>query len=169
LFQIARYAHVYSTALTRSGHYLLFEPVSYANRTISEIRRTAAPELGGAPAIGSVLTQARTGEGPVIAGYRFQMAERLMGDGQSYLGLWRRRGAVGARTVLVYFSRRPERPGGYETRIVGSSEQAFSLISEAGTLHGGAWSFTLFTEATCPGSIGVLRYVWMLYIPRATR
>src|SRR3954471_5037136 len=168
LYQITRYTHVYSTALTRTGHYLVFEPVSYADRTISEIRVAAAPELGGAPPIGAILTRPLPVEGPVIPGYRFQMAEPLSAESDAYLGLWRRTRSTGPITLLAYFARRPGRPDGYETRVVGRSERAFSLISESDTMHGGAWSFTLFTEATCPGAIAMLRYVWMLYIPRVS-
>lgn len=165
LYQIVRYTPVFSTAQIRSGHYLLFEPVSYSNRTVAEIRLAAAPELGGGAPIGTSLTEPRPGIGPAIAGYRFQMAERLGAASRAYLGLWRRTGASGARTLLVLFSRRPNRPDGYETRIVGRSDLAFSLISRTDTFHGGDWSFTLFTEATCPGRIAMLSYLWHLYIP----
>jgi hypothetical protein len=165
LYQIVRYTPVFSTAQIRSGHYLLFEPVSYADRTIAEVRLAAAPELGGGPPIGTSLTEPRPGIGPAIAGYRFQMAERLGAESRTYLGLWRRTGSSGARTLLVLFSRRPNRPDGYETRIVGRSDLAFSLISRTDTFHGGDWSFILFTEATCPGRIAMLSYLWHLYIP----
>lgn len=168
LYQITRYTPAYSTGLTHSGRYLVFEPASYADRTIVDIRLAAAPELGGQRPGGSVLMQTRPGIGPFITGYRFQMAEPFGGRDTS-LGLWRRTRSSGARTLLVLFTRRSELPGGYETRIVGRSDLAFALISQADTTHGGIWSFTLFTEATCPNAIAMLSYTWALYIPQIGR
>lgn len=167
LYQIVRYTPVYSTALTRSGYYLQFERASSSNRTITDIRLAAAPELTGGPPIGNSLTEPRPGTGPAIAGYRFQMAERLAAESGAYLGLWRRTGAAGSRTLLVHFTR--GRRTGDATRIVGRSDLAFSLISQTDTFHGGDWSFTLFTEGSCPGGIEMLSYSWFLYIPRAVR
>jgi len=164
LYQIARYTPVFSTGQTRSGSYLLFVPVSLSDRTLVDIRLAASPELGGGPPIGTSLSEPRPGDGPAIRGYRFQMAEPLPAGGNSYLGLWRRAGRSGARTLLVHFSR-PNARGEYVTRIVGRSDLAFSLISRIDTMHGGDWSFTLFTEADCPGRIEMLSYLWHLYIP----
>jgi hypothetical protein len=164
LYQIARYTPVFSTGQTRSGSYLLFVPVSLSDRTLVDIRLAAEPELGGGPPIGTSLSEPRPSDGPAIPGYRFQMAEPLPAGGNSYLGLWRRAGRSGARTLLVHFSR-PNARHDYVTRIVGRSDLAFSLISRIDTLHGGDWSFTLFTEADCPGHIAMLSYLWHLYIP----
>jgi hypothetical protein len=164
LYQIERYTPVFSTGQTRSGSYLLFVPVSLSDRTLVDIRLAAAPELGGGPPIGTSLSEPRPRDGPPIPGYRFQMAEPLPAGGNSYLGLWRRAGRSGARTLLVHFSR-PNARGDYVTRVVGRSDLAFSLLSRIDTLHGGDWSFTLFTEADCPGRIEMLSYLWHLYIP----
>ena len=163
LYQILRYTPTFSTALIRTGHYLAFEPVSLSDRRIVDIRLAAAPELTGGPSIGASLTQPRPGRGRVISGYRFQMAERLMGSGDS-VGLWRNTGLSGARTRWSCSSPRLNRPGEYATRIIGRSDIAFSLISQTNTTHGGIWSFTLFTEAECPNGIAMLNYGWFLYV-----
>jgi hypothetical protein len=164
LYQIIRFLPIYSMALTRSGQYLQFDPAWYSDRAIDDIRVAVAPELINRRPIGSMLIQPRPGEGPSIAGYRFQMAERLFGSNDS-LGLWRRIRGSGARTLLVHFSRRTDRPDEYTSRIIGRSNLTFSLLSRTESTHGGIWAFTLFTEADCPNRIAMLSYRWVLYVP----
>jgi hypothetical protein len=168
LYQIVRFSPLYSTALTRSGYYLQFDPPLYGDRPIADIRLAAAPELINRRPIGSLLMQPRPGDGPVIAGYRFQMAEPLMGS-SDFLGIWRRTGTAGAQSLLVLFSRQPDRPDGYATRLVGRSDLAFSTISQTDSMHGGIWSFTLFTEASCPAGVAMLSYRWVLSVPEVVR
>ena len=64
----------------------------------------------------------------------------------------------------MFFTRQPDLPGGYYTRIVGRSDLAFSLISRTDLMHGGIWGITLFTEAECPNGIAMLDYMWVLYV-----
>jgi hypothetical protein len=166
IYQIERYMPVFSLGRVGSGQYIHFMPVSSGDRTLVEIRLAAAPLMDDAASIESRLSEPRPRSAPEIPGYRFQMAEDLVGMSRTYLGLWRRTGSSGARTLLVIFSPNRDSPGGYATRIVGRSDLAFSLISQIDTIHGGDWSFTLFTEADCPGRIEMLSYLWHLYIPR---
>jgi hypothetical protein len=168
LYQIIRFVPIYSMALTRSGQYLQFDPAWYSDRAIDDVRVAVAPELINRRPIGSMLIRPRPGEGPSIAGYRFQMAERLFGSNDS-LGLWRRIRGSGARTLLVLFSRRTGRPNEYTSRIVGRSDLAFSLLSQTESAHGGIWAFTLFTEAPCPNAIAMLSYRWVLHMPGTGR
>ena len=150
LRQIIRYAPIsYSTALLRSGHYLHFTEARSEDRTVTDLRLAAAPGLIDLRLpIGTLLMGTRAGSAPAISGYRFQMAERMMGMAGS-IGLWRRTGTRGPRTLLVLFSPRTDRTGEQDTRIIGRSDLAFSLISQTDSMHGGIWFFTLFTDAPC--------------------
>jgi hypothetical protein len=170
LRQIIRYAPIsYSTALLRSGHYLQFTEARSEDRTVTDIRLAAAPGLIDPHfPIGTMLTRPRLGTGPAISGYRFQMAEQMMGMAGS-IGLWRRTGTRGPRTLLVLYSPRTDRRGEQDTRIIGRSDLAFSAISQTDSMHGGIWSFTLFTEAPCPQAVAMLTYRWVLYIPDLRR
>lgn len=169
-YQLVQYdPWAYGIGLIRTGQYIQFGPTTHADRTVAEIRLAAAPQMFMAGReIGPPLMRGRPGTGPSIANYRFQMAVPLMGSADA-LGLWRRTGSTGARTLMVLFSPRRDPPGGYHTRIVGRSNLAFSLISRTWSQHGGDWGFTLITEARCPGPIAILRYGWFLYVPDISR
>lgn len=168
--QIIRYAPIsYSTALLRSGHYLHFTSARSEDRTITDLRLAAAPGLiDPRLPIGTLLRGPRPGAGPAISGYRFQMAEQMMGMAGS-IGLWRRTGTRGPRTLLVLFSPRTDRTGEQDTRIIGRSDLAFSAISQTDSMHGGIWFFTLFTDAPCPRDVAMLTYMWVLYVPDLRR
>lgn len=157
LYQMWRYDPIFSYGVIRSGQSIVFRHLRPSDPGSPEIRLAASPESAGIPDTGRRWLRPRPAEGPHIPGYRFQIAERLYPD--SFLGLWRRSGSTGARTLLVYVRELPDRATRYRTHIVARSELAFSLISFADELHGN-WGFKLFTEATCPQPITMLSYTW---------